>query len=287
MRGPIRNKGRSLDVVARGRPGRPRRDVLAAAATSSPTRASLDPWLFRGGFFLTGLATLLRDRRRHPPPRARRRACSATRCSAGSGRAATACTCTTGRSTRSSAGWPALRCRSPSSSLAMVITVVVTELSYRLIEMPIRRGQVGRWWRRAASAARDPAPRRVIAGAGAGGRGLLGVRRRHLATAQLKPNEIAQSLDERRRLGHQHRDRLVTTTTTGGPTTTGTTVPAPVDRPDHRRGRRRRRRCRSHRRRLPRRRALATVRPTTPPRHRRPPDLRHRRLGDAGRRRAS
>ena len=39
--------------------------------------------------------------------------------------------------------------------VAVAISVVVTELSFRFIETPIRRRQVGRWWRRLQSA-RDP-----------------------------------------------------------------------------------------------------------------------------------
>ena len=74
-------------------------------------------------------------------------------------------------------------------------SLIVTELSYRFIETPIRRGHVGRWWRRLQSA-RDPAPRRVIAGAGAAVVAMSVFAVANLATAQLKQNEIAESLDE-------------------------------------------------------------------------------------------
>jgi hypothetical protein len=78
--------------------------------------------------------------------------------------------------------------------LALAITAVVCELSYRLIEMPVRRRHVGRWWRR-LQARRDPVPRRIIAGAGAGVVALSVFAAANLATAELKQNEIAQSLE--------------------------------------------------------------------------------------------
>ena len=39
--------------------------------------------------------------------------------------------------------------------VAVVLAAVVTEISYRFVESPIRRGHVGRWWRRLQSS-RDP-----------------------------------------------------------------------------------------------------------------------------------
>ncbi len=68
-------------------------------------------------------------------------------------------------------------------------------MSFRIIETPIRRRTFGRWWRR-LQAARDPAPRRVIAGVGACLVAVSVFAATSLATAELKPNEIAQSLEE-------------------------------------------------------------------------------------------
>ena len=55
MRGPMRRKGQVLDVVA----------VLGLAGLGAMcwylhivTLEGADPWLFRGGFFVTGLASL-------------------------------------------------------------------------------------------------------------------------------------------------------------------------------------------------------------------------------------
>ena len=103
MRGPIRTQGpparrRRACVGLAG----PRRAV-PGCCTSSPTDGA-DPWLFRGGFFVIGLASAARHRRRHPPRVRGPVRCSATRSSCGSAPAATGSTSTTGRSTRSCAG---------------------------------------------------------------------------------------------------------------------------------------------------------------------------------------
>jgi hypothetical protein len=78
---------------------------------------------------------------------------------------------------------------------ALVLAGIITEVSYRLIETPVRRGNVGRWWRRLQSS-RDPAPRRLIAGVGTCVVAISVFAVTNLATAQLKVNEIQQSLDE-------------------------------------------------------------------------------------------
>ena len=79
--------------------------------------------------------------------------------------------------------------------VALAISAVVTEVSFRLIETPIRRGTLGRWWRR-LQAARDP---RRGASSPASEACFVAVSvfaAATLATAELKPNEIAQSLEE-------------------------------------------------------------------------------------------
>ena len=101
----------------------------------------------------------------------------------------------------------------------MAITVVVTELSYRFIEMPIRHGAG-----RAVVAAPAVGPRPGAAPghrrAGAAVVAMLVFAVADLATAQLKQNEIAQSLDAAPGRSPTSTDLLGTTTTTGGPTTT-------------------------------------------------------------------
>ncbi len=191
MRGPMRNKGRLLDVVAvAGLAG------LAALCwyLHIVTPDGADPWLFRGGFLVTGIATLAVI-------------AAVTHRGAHAGRLL-------GMPILLWIGirsyglylyhWPIYQAMrgvagNPLSIAqfvaALAISAVLAELSFRLIEMPIRKGHVGRWWRR-LQAARDPAPRRIIAGAGAGMVALSVFAVATMATAELKPNEIAQSLNE-------------------------------------------------------------------------------------------
>ncbi len=222
MRGPIRRKGRLLDLVA----------VLGLVVLGAlclvlhiVTSDGADPWLFRGGFFVVGLASV-----------AVIAAVTHARSRAG---AALGNPFLLWVGVRSYGlylyHWPIYQMMRGTAGhnlsvmqliAALAISAVVTELSYRFIEVPVRRGQVGRWWRRLQSA-RDPVPRRVIAGAGAAVVAISVFAVANLATAQLKQNEIAQSLDDGSGSVTNIEDLLVTTTTTGGPTTTGTTVPAP------------------------------------------------------------
>jgi peptidoglycan/LPS O-acetylase OafA/YrhL len=79
-------------------------------------------------------------------------------------------------------------------AVAMAITLVVTEFSYRFVEMPIRTGVIGDWVR-GLRRNRDPLPRQLVMG-GVAVTVALGVFGTYsLATAELRPNEIEQSLD--------------------------------------------------------------------------------------------
>ena len=109
---PLRSKGRLLDVAA----------VVGLVGLGAlcwflhiVAQDGADPWLFRGGFFADRSGDAARHRRRHPQRLAGRRRARQLRCCCGSASAATACTCTTGRSTRSCGGSPAGRCRWRSS----------------------------------------------------------------------------------------------------------------------------------------------------------------------------
>jgi peptidoglycan/LPS O-acetylase OafA/YrhL len=220
-RGPIRAKGRWLDVLAVVG-----LVVLAVLARflHIVTDDGASPWLFHGGFLLIDMASLLVIA-----------AVTHERARAG---AFLGHPVLLWIGTRSYSlylyHWPIFQIMRGVAGrdlsiaqfvAALAITCVVTELSYRFIETPIRRGQVGRWWRR-LQAARDPAPRRVIAGAGAAVVAVSVFAVANLATAQLKQNEIAQSLD----VGAgavSNIEHLLDTTTVAPPVTTGTTVPAP------------------------------------------------------------
>ena len=74
--------------------------------------------------------------------------------------------------------------------IAMGITIVITELSYRYIETPIRKGALGRWWKQIREARDDPAaatrcsPERSSARRSP----IFGVT--SLATAELKQNDV-------------------------------------------------------------------------------------------------
>jgi hypothetical protein len=155
------------------------------------TADGADPWLFRGGLLRHGARDAARHRRRHPR-RAGPAPCSATPLSVDRHRSY-------GLYLyhwpiyQIMRGWPAGRCRSPVRD-AVVLAVVVTEISYRLIETPIRRARSGAGG--AGCSRPRPGPARLIAGAGARVVALSVFAVANLATAQLKPNEIAQSLDE-------------------------------------------------------------------------------------------
>jgi hypothetical protein len=144
MRGPLRRRGRRVDLAALvGLVGMAL--MMNRQFLFDPLSGSYSPWLFRGGFFLVGLCTL---------------ACIA---------AATHRRSWIGRflgnrplhwvGTRSYGlylwHWPIYQIiRTPGEPLtmqqfliAMLITVPVTELSYRLVELPVRQGRLGEFLR--------------------------------------------------------------------------------------------------------------------------------------------
>ena len=128
--------------------------------------------------------------------------------------------------------------------VAMVITAIVTELSFRLVETPVRKGVFMETIRRAGRNAR-PAPRRVVIGSVAAITALSVFAGASLATADLEQNEIADAFDANQdsttdlsssNASIPAGDTSVaptTTTTTIAPTTMAPTTVAPsttVDR---------------------------------------------------------
>lgn len=168
MRGALRDKGRPLDLLALG--GFMVLAMLmwwvhlADPAENSLTGSQFDPWLFRGGLFLAGLATVMIIT-------------AVTHRGAITGRLL-------GNPALSWVGtrsyglylfhWPIYQIIREQAGvkmslgqfvLAMIITVPITELSYRFVEMPVRKGAIGRWMRREyrpRSAAQAEARRRLV-----------------------------------------------------------------------------------------------------------------------------
>jgi peptidoglycan/LPS O-acetylase OafA/YrhL len=189
MRSPMRSKGSLLDVLG----------VLGLAGLAAMTwwvhfmtPDGADPVLFRGGFFVTSLLTLLVIA-----------AVTHRRARAG---AVLGNPLFLWVGTRSYGlylyHWPIYqmirevagnRLTPTEFAGAMAVTVVITELSYRFIETPIRRGQVGHWWR-GLRRSRDPRQRRMVLAAAAACMTLGLFSTVSLVTAEVQPNEIAQSL---------------------------------------------------------------------------------------------
>ena len=189
MRGPMRNRGPMLDVMGVAGLG-----VLALLMWSVGFVGSrgADPLLFRGGFFVTAIATLAVIAAVTHPRTLTGRALSVP--------------VLVWIGLRSYGlylyHWPVYQLMRHIAGrhmkfheflIAMGITLVITELSYRYIETPIRKGALGKSWAKMRDA-RDPGRRNaVLAGAFVGtALAIFGVT--SLATAELKQNDVAESL---------------------------------------------------------------------------------------------
>jgi hypothetical protein len=245
MRSPLRKRGRRVDLVAIvGLVGLAL--MMNRRFLFDTESGTYDPWLFRGGFFLTGVCTL---------------ACIA---------AATHRRSWIGRlmgirplnwiGTRSYGlylyHWPIFQIiREPGQPLtlqqfgiAMLITVPVTELSYRLIELPIRQGRFREWLhgerRPRTPEARERRRRAVVIGSAAAV--LTGFATVSIATAdvlcvgqvecdsQKGQEAIAAGLSSTLPASTVAPPTTVTVTTQPGDTTPTTlapttTVPSPID----------------------------------------------------------
>ena len=148
LRGAVRDKGRQLDVLALL--GLAALGLLVWKLTLSgdghQTGIRFDPWLFRGGFFLTGIATLMVI-------------AAVTHQRAAMGRVL-------GNPVFNWVGtrsygmylyhWPIYQIIRGQAGVpmnltqwlwAMAFTLPITEASYRFIETPIRQGRLGEWMR--------------------------------------------------------------------------------------------------------------------------------------------
>lgn len=196
LRGPMRNKGRLLDPFAIG-------GLLVLGYLVSTLHITelvgeegtyADPWLFRGGFFLTGLATLVVIA-----------AVAHTRSSSGG---------LIGNPVFRAIGersyglylyhWPVFQALRHETGIplavhefigAMAVTVAITEISYRFVELPIRERRFKATWTSILRRGSNQ-PRLISVG-------LAGVMIAvpifaavSLATAENKLNEVQAALDE-------------------------------------------------------------------------------------------
>ena len=190
MRGPIRDKGLLLDGLA----------VLGLGALGAlawflhvQVDGRADPWLFRGGFLATDFATLLVI-------------AAVTHRGAKMGMFLGAQPLHW-IGTRSYGlylyHWPIFEIirgnagatlTVPEFVGAMVLTCVITELSYRYVEMPIRRRQLGKWLDRARDV-HDPRQRQALAVGAVACVAAFGFAAVSMFTAPLKQNEVQASLE--------------------------------------------------------------------------------------------
>jgi peptidoglycan/LPS O-acetylase OafA/YrhL len=190
MRGPLRTRGAMLDGI--GIAGLGTLALLMWSVGFVGSRGA-DPLLFRGGFFVTAIATLAVIAAVTHPRTLTGRALSVP--------------VLVWIGLRSYGlylyHWPVYQLMRHIAGrhmkfheflIAMGITLVITELSYRYIETPIRKGALSKSWARVRDA-RDPGRRNaVLAGAFLGtALAIFGVT--SLATAELKQNAVQQSLD--------------------------------------------------------------------------------------------
>jgi peptidoglycan/LPS O-acetylase OafA/YrhL len=231
MRSPMRDKGRMLDALAIVGVAALAYLMwvvhLADPATAILTGSQFDPWLFRGGLFAAGLATLFVIA-----------AVTHRGAMAGS---------ILGNPLFSWVGtrsygmylyhWPIYQIIRQEAGkplttwqfvLAMLITVPITEASYRLVEMPVRRGAVGAWLRgqRRRPSASVLVRRRQLTGLGVVGVVLLGWAGVSLAMA---PNRCVGVVECASQEGRQEIEAQSSTTViTVDPSIVATSPPVPT-----------------------------------------------------------
>lgn len=195
MRGPLQNKAHALDALA----------VVGFAILALMSWKvgfidtfgdnSADPWLFRGGFFVAGIATLLIIAAvTHRDSLTARALSGPTMLWIG---------------TRSYGlylyHWPIYQIvRNTAGTklkfhewvLCMVATAIITEISYRHIETPIRKGQFAAMWQRRGQRSRRSQNRGAVLGGAFVGAALTIFAGASLATAELKQNEVDESLKQ-------------------------------------------------------------------------------------------
>lgn len=194
MRGPLRNKAKMFDVGAGV--GFGILVVLAWVMSFDPSQG-VHGFLFKGGLFLTGLATLaIIAAITHRGAKTGQLLSNPVLLWIG---------------TRSYGlylyHWPiyqiirniaANKLQFHEFVLAMVATAIITEASYRFVETPIRKGKLGELWRRRSSLGRSGGAGGQQRGALIGGAVALVLSVfavGSMATAELKQNSVQRQLD--------------------------------------------------------------------------------------------
>ncbi|WP_116995953.1 acyltransferase family protein [Desertimonas flava] len=227
MRGPLRNRGRELDVLAIV--GMAGLVALAWKLHVAYEDGRGDPWLFRGGFLLVALCTLLVM-------------AAVTHRGAAAGPIL-------GNPVFNWIGtrsyglylfhWPIYQILREQAGkelpfndfvIAMILTVMITEASYRVVETPVRKQQLGAWWRSITERS-DPRPRQAVVLGGTALVALLGFSAVSMAGGDVKLNDVEASLAEAEDDVTNPGDLLATTGTTAAVTTapvTPTVAPEPT-----------------------------------------------------------
>ncbi len=218
MRGPLRQRGRELDLVA----------AVGLASLGAfawylhvQTQNHADPWLFRGGFLAVDIATVM--------------VMAAVVHQGAMAGPLLGNPVFNWIGTRSYGlylyHWPIYQIMRGTAGgkltvaefvSAMAITAVITELSYRYVEMPIRRRKVGQWWDRLRRAG-DAAPRQLLAVGAVGCLAVFGFAAVSMVTAELKQVEVGV----RPVMSGPSASDLLTTTTVPPATAVPVTVAPP------------------------------------------------------------
>lgn len=110
-------------------------------------------------------------------------------------------------------------------AVGMLLTVLISELSYRFIERPIRRRELGRWWQ-SLRRRRDPVPRMLVTGGALGCVALLALGSLFMSLAKVEQTDLERQRSENAESVQDITDLLGGGAETTAPPVTQTTAPA-------------------------------------------------------------